>query len=86
MGKPVVYKTKGERVREAVQILSKLKELGVLVTEPGYVLTKQVLDAWIANGETREERIEFPRYGRRLEMLLPAREGRAAVAVFKVVE
>jgi hypothetical protein len=86
MGKPVVYKTKVERVRESVEILRKLKDLGVSVSEPGYVATKQLLDTWIAEGETREERIEFPRYGRRLDLVLPAREGRAVQAVFRVVD
>jgi hypothetical protein len=36
-----LYKTKAERVQEAVMILSKLKQIRVGVTNPGYVEVKK---------------------------------------------
>jgi len=42
----VVYKTKAERVQEAVTLLKKLKELGIVVSDPGYKQAKAFLDTW----------------------------------------
>lgn len=74
----VKYKTKAERVQEAVTLLKKLKEVGIIVSDPGYKLAKQHLDTWIATGEDYEHRFWFSRYGREAEMKLPKRVEQAA--------
>ena len=65
--------------------MKKLREL-VKVEDPGYIYTKDVITRWIKNGDTIKESIEFPRYGRRLDLLLPKRNINAAQAAFKVVD
>lgn len=81
----VRYKTKAERVQEAVQILSKLKQLGIVISEPGYKMTKAALDTWIKDGEAQEEQeIPFPRHGRTAFMTLPSQHIKPAIYVLKV--
>ena len=73
-GKPL--KSKMDRVKESISILKKLTDkstMGIPTTEPGYLETKKHLDEWIAGGDTWVGRIDFPRYGRRAELVLPDR-------------
>jgi hypothetical protein len=63
--------TKQERVKESVQILKKLQELGVPPTDPGYTNTKAVLDTWIFDGKECKAEVEFPRAGRIAHIFLP---------------
>lgn len=79
----VTYKTKGERVQEAVRILKKLQEVGIHVSDSGYHETKEYLDEWIKNGESRSYTYEFVRYGRKCELVLPSRVERAATMVLR---
>jgi hypothetical protein len=79
----VTYKTKGERVQEAVRILKKLQEVGIRVSDSGYHETKEYLDEWIKNGESRSYNYEFVRYGRKCELVLPSRVERAATMVLR---
>jgi len=74
----VVYKTKAERVLEAVTLLKKLKELGIVVSDPGYKQAKAFLDTWIQDGEEANHEFWFPRYGRKAVIDLPKRVERAA--------
>jgi len=48
-----LLKTRNDRVIEAIGILRKLIDLGFYASESGYIITKQVLDDWIADGEDR---------------------------------
>jgi hypothetical protein len=80
---PSDLKTKAERVKEAVEILKQLKEIGIPSNDSGYMLTKQHIDGWIADGETRLEKIPFIRAMRVGHLLLPARQGRAPQFVLK---
>ena len=73
-GRPL--KSKADRVKEAITILQKLKELGIPTNEPGYMITKQKLDEWIAGGDRWEGRVDFPRFQRRAELVLPVRADR----------
>jgi hypothetical protein len=73
-GKPL--KSKADRVKESITILKKLKELGIPKSEPGYYHTKEKLDEWIAGGDQWEGRIDFPRFQRRAELVLPVRPDR----------
>ena len=83
---PSQPKTKAERVREAVEILKQLKEVGVTDSDPGYKTTKRILDEWIASGESRQEKIPFIRAMRVGHMILPKLEGRAASFVLKATD
>ena len=74
----VEAKTKEERVREAVTILKKLMEVGITAMDPGYKQVKEHLDKWIADGEYAEYKLEFARYGRRAELILPKRKDKSA--------
>ena len=76
-------KSKEDRVKETITILKKLKELGIAETEPGYVLTKQHMSKWVHDGEAASYSVEFPRYGRRAELVLPRRADRAASLALK---
>ncbi len=73
-GKPL--KSKMDRVKESITILKKLQELGIPTNEPGYAFTKQQLDEWIAGGDKWEGRVDFPRFQRRAELVLPVRADR----------
>jgi hypothetical protein len=73
-GRPL--KPKVDRVKEAITILQKLKELGIPASEPGYKLTKEHLDTWIAGGDQWSGRVDFPRFERRAELTLPVRPDR----------
>lgn len=74
----VVYKTKAERVQEAVTLLKKLQELGIVVSDPGYKQAKAFLDTWIKHGEEATHEFWFARYGRKAVIDLPKRVERAA--------
>ncbi len=80
---PFEPKSKAERVRDAVEILSQLKEVGISPTDPSYLETKQHLDAWIADGEARTVKIPFPRALRTGHMMLPRIAGRPASFLLK---
>lgn len=75
-GRPT--KSKMDRVKESITILKKLQELGIPSTEPGYLETKQHLDEWIQGGDRWDGRVDFPRFGRRAELILPVRPDRVA--------
>jgi hypothetical protein len=83
---PSVLKDKGERVRDAVEILTQLKEVGIPPSDPGYVATKQLLDAWIADGEPRMEKIPFPRALRVAHVTLPRLAGRKVTFFLKATD
>ena len=85
----VVYKTKGERVQEAVRILSSLKDNDVRVTDPGFKETKKYLDDWIRLAEPmtykytfirlrKDENHEVYEIKQKGELILPVRIERAA--------
>ena len=77
-------KTKDERVRESVQILTKLRGLGIPQNDIGYLLTKQALDSWIASGEEAHHEIPFPRANRTGYLDLPSLASDIARFVLKV--
>ena len=80
-GEPL--KPKAERVKEAVTILSKLRELGVPVHESGYYQTKERLDEWVQGGDSWSGRIDFPRFQRKADLSLPVKIGRVASMVLR---
>jgi hypothetical protein len=86
MTKSELYKTLAERATEGVEIIRKLKALGVSMDDPYLIKTRTIINKWIKEGELINESIEFPRYGRRLELVLPKKRIHAASAAFKVID
>ncbi len=76
-------KPKEDRVKESIEILKKLKEIGVTEREPGYILTKQKFTEWINTGEAWSGDIDFPLLQRKAEIVLPARADRVASLLLK---
>ncbi len=78
-------KTKEERVREGITILTKLRGVGIIDAEPGFQEIQNLIRTWVSEGETIQARVEFPRYGRVAEILLPRRARNSATCVLKMV-
>jgi hypothetical protein len=76
-------KPKGDRVKESIEILKKLRDLGVIEREPGYVLTKEKFSEWVNTGEAWSGDIYFPMLQRKAEIVLPARSDRVASLLLK---
>lgn len=68
-------KTREERVKDAIKILTRMKEVGIAATDPGYLETKGYLDEWIQTGKSADYKYKLHRYGRKVELILPARSG-----------
>ena len=66
----VNYKTKEDRVRDAVHILKKLLAVGIAKTDPGFQETKGYLDKWIETGEYAHHKYYLARFGRKIELIL----------------
>lgn len=77
-----VLKTKEDRVRETVEILTKLRQLGIAPTEPGFIETKRHMDEWIATGESAAYKYLFPFYARRCELVLTRKKVQPATFHF----
>ena len=65
-------------------LLRKIRDLGIAETEPGYVVMKEHVDAWIKRDEAWSGKADFVRYGRRAYVTLPMKPGCEATAVLKV--
>jgi hypothetical protein len=81
-----LLKTRNERVIEALGILRKLLDLGFYASESGYMMTKQVLDDWIADGEDRNEKIPFHRAMRVGHLTLPRLASKKVTFVLKATD
>lgn len=66
----VNYKTKGDRVKDAIKILKRMQMIGIPSTDPGYQETKKYLDEWILTGEYAHHKYYFFRFGRKAELIL----------------
>ena len=77
-------KTRADRVKESVQILTKLKSIGIPQNDVGYLLTKQALDIWVSEGEEKSHVIPFPRANRTGYLKLPSLASEFATFVLKV--
>ena len=82
---PAQPKPKEDRLKESMEILRKLEELGVARTEPGFQEVQRHMSAWVATGEADSFKAEFYRHGRRAECVLPARADRVATLALKVL-
>lgn len=69
-------KPQNERIKETVNVLKKLKELGVFTTDAGYLEIKQRLDDWIQGGEKWSGIVEFSRLDQKVELDIPTKVGK----------
>jgi hypothetical protein len=82
---PQPEKTKEDRLKETLTILKQLLNLGISSDDSSYLLVKEQFDEWIKTGNSWSGSIQFPRHGRRADIILPKRITKAATLNFKVV-
>lgn len=73
-----------ERISESLELVKKFKELGIGDQEPGFVQMRAQMNEWIRGGPAWTGRIEFPRYNRYAQIVLPDRSGRIASIAFNM--
>ena len=86
MGKPqenVPTKPISDRIKESVEILKKLQELGVPDTDPSYKELSSHFNTWIKGGEAWQGTVDFMRFERRAHVLLPTKLNCPATCVLK---
>jgi hypothetical protein len=71
-------KPKADRLKETVEILKKLKEVGIGEYDAGYQAVKEHMTRWLEDGRAAAYTIDFPRHGRKGELELPRRADKAA--------
>ena len=71
-------KTLTERLQESIRILKKIQELGISKEDPSYKELSKEFNIWVKDGVHWEGTINFYRYGRNAEVILPSEKKRAA--------
>ena len=77
-------KTKEERLKEGISLLTQLKDTGVHGSSLSFIELKEKVTQWIETGVAWEGVIEFPDYGRVAEVSFPRYNNKAADLHFKV--
>jgi hypothetical protein len=77
-------KTKEERVKEGINLLMKLKEVGISPTDPSYREVQEHISDWVKTGDPWIGKVEFYRYGRIAEILLPRKATAVASLALKM--
>jgi len=75
-------KTTKEKLQESIHILSKLKETGVVDTDPGYKELSHKMSAWVKGDEPFKGTIDFIEYNRQAHVSLPTKLGKVAKVDF----
>jgi len=77
------FKTTKEKLQESIHILSKLKETGVVDTDPGYKELSQKMSAWVkAENQPFKDTVDFVEYSRQAHVNLPTKLGKIAKVDF----
>lgn len=84
MGKVKELKTKEERVKEGISLLTQLRQAGVKEQFGGFQELKTRISEWVNTGEPWEGSVSFFEHGRVAEVELPKYNNRAAGLHFKV--
>ena len=79
-------KTMKEKLDEIIPLLKKLKEIGILPNDPGYTMTKALMDVWLKSEIDIHEEIQFVRYGRVGVLDLYSKRGKRPSFVLKATE
>ncbi len=83
---PRTNKTKDERVREGMNILMKLKGLGVPQDNDGFIEVKTVISRWINDGTAITiKKISLYPFDRYADLILPAITGIEPTMILKLV-
>jgi hypothetical protein len=69
-------KSKIERVKDAVKLLTIMKDYGISTHDGGYMDVKQKLDEWIQGGDKWSGIIHFSRISNQAELDLPVKPGK----------
>ncbi len=77
-------KSTASRIKESVDLVKKLQGLGITDAEPGLIELREKLNEWIRGGPAWSGKVEFARYGRYVDIILPTREGVAMTAALKI--
>jgi hypothetical protein len=84
MGKPKEPKTKEDRLKEGISLLTQLKNANVKELIYGYQELKRKISEWVNTGEAWEGTIPFPEHGREAVVELPKYNNKAAGIHFNV--
>jgi hypothetical protein len=81
-------KTKAERLKETLQILKKLEEVGAGPDKggQGYVEIKERLSEWVKNGEAWAGKIRFPSIGRIADCIFPGKSTSVASVNLRIIQ
>jgi len=82
----ITDKPKEDRVKESVQILRDIQQLGIPLDSPEVIELKQYLDSYIKDGICWSGSIMFLKYGRIADVTLPKRSDRAIEIVLRYVK
>ncbi len=72
------------RMKESVDLVKKLQGMGITDAEPGLVELREKLNEWVRGGPAWAGKVEFARYGRYVDLILPEREGVTMTAALKI--
>lgn len=67
-----------ERLQESMEILSKVKQLGIPDTDPGYKALSAKFSEWVKTGESWTGKVDFELWNRRAHVILPRKAGTPA--------
>lgn len=79
-------KSMKEKLDEIIPLLKKLIEIGILPNDPGYTMTKALMDVWLKSDIDIHEEIQFVRYGRVGVLDLYSKRGKRPSFVLKATE
>lgn len=83
MGNVKEVKPVQERLKESIEILKKLVELGVPDTDPSYKELSSHFNIWIKGGDAWQGTVDFMRFERRAHVVLPTKLGCKATCILK---
>ena len=81
---PKADKTKEDRLKETMRLLTQLQEGGVRKNTHSFLDLKAKMSLWVETGEPAEYVLPFPEYGREAIVSLPRYDNKAATIHFKV--
>lgn len=67
-----------ERLQESMEILGKIRELGIPPTDPGYKALSTKFSEWVKSGEPWSGHVDFELWNRRAQVILPRKKGTPA--------
>jgi hypothetical protein len=79
-----MLKTQIERLNESIRILKQLKDLGISDLDPSYKELSKKFNDWVKGGDKWEGSIDFYRYNRIANVVLPVIVGKYAKCDFLV--